>query len=402
MKIALVSGEFPPMEGGVGAYTQEMARAIAAQNHEVHIITSRSAGTNAQRQRFGRLPEPRDLGFAQLHASIGRWRWPSVATIADLTLRYEFDVVNIQYQAAAYNMNSPAINLLPWRLKHLVRTVVTFHDIRTPYLFPKVGPLREKAVLFMARQAAGIITTNNADFNNLKEVVNSPLTTIPIGSNIEAYQPNHVELNEVRENLRLHDDDVLLGYFGFVNESKGADTLVQAVAKLPPEYHLVFIGGQTGASDNTNAAFASQVREFIEDQNLVGRVHWTGFMPENRVSTFLKAADLMVIPFHDGVSLRRGTLMATLAHGCALVTTIPTVPVPELIHGENVWLVPAADAGALSEAILLLKDDRDLRARLGAGAKKVAANFSWDEIARRTVEFYQSIEDPREQGAPRG
>lgn len=94
--------------------------------------------------------------------------------------------------------------------------------------------------------------------------------------------------------------------------------------------------------------------------------------------------------------------MATLAHGCALVTTIPTVPVPELIHGENVWLVPAADAGALSEAILLLKDDRDLRARLGAGAKKVAANFSWDEIARRTVEFYQSIEDPREQGAPRG
>ena len=111
MKIALVSGEYPPLEGGVGAFTQELARALHAQKQEVHIITSRSAKPDSPKQRFGRLPEPSDLGFAQLHAAIGRWRWPSVSTIADLTLRYEFDVVNIQYQAAAYNMNSPAINL---------------------------------------------------------------------------------------------------------------------------------------------------------------------------------------------------------------------------------------------------------------------------------------------------
>jgi len=395
MKIALVSGEFPPMEGGVGAFTQELARALDAQRQEVHIITSRSAHPDSPKQRFGRLPEPRDLGFAQLHAAIGRWRWPSVSTIADLTLRYDFDVVNIQYQAAAYNMNSPAINLLPWRLKHLVRTIVTFHDLRIPYLFPKAGQIRNMAISFMARQSAGIITTNAEDFEQLKNKMDTPLTKIPIGSNIKAYRPNHIEVEEVRDNLGLHGDDILLGYFGFINESKGADLLVETLATLPPNYHLVFIGGQTGASDETNREFALQVREMIEKANLSDRIHWTGFMSDNRVSTYLEAVDLIVMPYRDGVSLRRGTLMATLAQGCALVTTIPTIPLSELVHGENVWLVPSKNGKALSEAITDLMQDKALRMKLKNGAKKLAKNFAWDEIAKRTLDFYQSIEDPK-------
>jgi len=383
------------MEGGVGAFTQELARALAAQEQEVHIITSRTADPTAPGQRFGRLPEPSDLGFAQLHAAIKRWRWPSVSSIADLTLRYEFDVVNIQYQAAAYNMNSAAINILPWRLKHLARTVVTFHDLRIPYLFPKAGWLRDMAISFMAKQSAGIITTNTADFEKLKNEVQKPLTTIPIGSNINTYRPNHIEIGEARENLGLKDSDILLGYFGFVNESKGADILVEALAHLPKNYHLVFIGGQTGASDSTNKDFVSKIHEMIEEGNYSGRIHWTGFIPDNRVATFLEAADLIVMPYRDGVSLRRGTLMATLAQGCALVTTIPTDPLPELVHGQNVWLVDQADGEKFSEAILLLIENNTLRLKLRNGAKKLAKNFSWDEIARRTLEFYQRLEDPR-------
>jgi glycosyltransferase involved in cell wall biosynthesis len=53
------------------------------------------------------------------------------------------------------------------------------------------------------------------------------------------------------------------------------------------------------------------------------------------------------------------------------------------------------DGEKFSEAILLLIKDDDLRSKLGNGAKKLAKNFSWEEIARRTLEFYQSIEDPR-------
>lgn len=387
------------MEGGVGAFTQELARALHDLRQEVHILTSRKARPETgERRHYGRLPEPVDIGFAQLSAHFDRWRWPSVARIADMTLRYEYDVVNIEYQAAAFNINSPAINLLPWRLKHLTRTIVTFHDLRAPYLFPKAGRWREQAIRFMARQSAGVIATNTADADQLRSTIETPVATVPIGSNITVYHANHIEIAEARELLHLEPGAILLGYFGFVNESKGADVLVEALALLPTAYHLVFIGGQTGDSDPSNEAFVAHVRDLITERELDKRVTWTGFLPDERVSTFLQAADLIVMPYRDGVSLRRGTLMAALAHGCPLLSTTPDSPVPELRHGHSIWLVPSGDVAALAESIETVAADAALRQTLGDNAAKTAGRFSWEEIAQQTLEFYQSFANPREKG----
>lgn len=379
------------MEGGVGAFTQELARALAAAGHQVHIITGREARPQGK-QHVRDLLEPVDIGFAQLHPRIRRWRWPSLSTVADVVLRYQLQLVNVQYQAAAYNMRSPAINLLPWRLKGLTKTAVTFHDLRVPYLFPKAGRLRRMAVNFMARQAHGVIVTNAEDYQSLVSQVQSPVCQIPIGSNIDTYSPNHIEIAEVRESLGVMESHCLLGYFGFLHQGKGADTLVQALVKLDEGTHLVFIGGRTGTSDSDNTrAFYDRLTSLIARLGLEDRVHWTGFMPETRVSTYLHAADVMVMPYRDGVSLRRGTLMAVLAHGRPLITTRPATPTPELDHGQNVWFVPADDETALAEAIGTLAADPALRARLGEGAAQVADLFTWDKIAARTAAFYTEL-----------
>jgi glycosyltransferase involved in cell wall biosynthesis len=114
-------------------------------------------------------------------------------------------------------------------------------------------------------------------------------------------------------------------------------------------------------------------------------------LSDEEVSIAMYAVDLMVLPYRDGVSLRRGTLMATLAHGRPLLTTFPTSSLSELIHGENVWLVPVDDPDALKEALEMLLGDRDRRLRLGQGALAVANCFTWDKIAQNTVAFYDQI-----------
>ncbi|MFQ5398419.1 MAG: glycosyltransferase family 4 protein [Anaerolineae bacterium] len=393
LRIGLVTGEFPPMEGGVGAFTQELARALAAAGHEVHIITDRQARPQAVGRRpLRELFEPVDIGFARLHPRVRRWRWPSLATIADIALRHELDVVNVQYQAAAYNMRSPAINFLPWRLRGVTRTVVTFHDLRVPYLFPKAGRLRRAAVNFMARRAHGVIVTNTADFHNLSPRFPHPIRQIPIGSNIQAHPRDEKVVSAVRAGLGLAPSDCLLGYFGFLNPSKGADVLLEALAQLDGRTHLVFIGGRTGASDpDNNQAFERWMRGMIEQLGLVHRVHWTGFLDDAAVSAHLHAADMLVLPYRDGVSLRRGTLMAALAHGCPVITTQPAVPAPELRHGGNVYCVPANDVGALAGAIRAVAADHTLRAGLGEGAAQVAGAFSWDKIAAQTADFFHEL-----------
>ncbi len=396
MKIGLVTGEYPPMEGGVGAFTQELAQALFQLGHQIHIITKRDAWPTDIPKTAKNLQEPINLTFAQLHPNIRHWRWSALHQIVSLVERYEFDLINIQYQAAAFNMRSPSVNLMPWRFKHICPTVVTFHDLRVPYLFPKAGRLRETAVNFMAKQANGVIVTNPQDLNKLqqKKIGVERLIQIPIGSNITARNVLPAEMQAVRAELNLGANDLLLGYFGFLNETKGADTLLQALTKLPANIHLVFIGGRTGTSDTANnQQFFEQLDQMIIDLNLSERVHWTGFVEDHHVSTYLNTADLMVMPYKDGVSLRRGTLMAALAHGRPLISTTPSVPMPELAHNQNIWLVPPDDVPRLANAIETVLADQNLQAKLGKGAKAVADLFTWDKIAQQTADFYKIMKD---------
>ena len=43
MHVAFVTGEYPPMDGGVGAYTRALAQALAAQGVRASVITARAA-----------------------------------------------------------------------------------------------------------------------------------------------------------------------------------------------------------------------------------------------------------------------------------------------------------------------------------------------------------------------
>jgi hypothetical protein len=141
MKIGLITGEYPPMQGGVGAFTQELARALAAlpDAPELHILTHREARPTGDpaRRNWRELRQPVDLGFAQLYPHVRRWRWPIVSETADWIIRYELDVVNIQYQAAAYHMRSPAANFLPWRLRPLAPTSSPSTTCASPTSSPK-------------------------------------------------------------------------------------------------------------------------------------------------------------------------------------------------------------------------------------------------------------------------
>jgi len=83
--------------------------------------------------------------------------------------------------------------------------------------------------------------------------------------------------------------------------------------------------------------------------------------------------------------------MAALAHGCPVVTTHPAMPLPELRDGVNVRLVPPESASAIVLAVTELLDAPELCARLGLGARELSALFSWETIAKRTLEFYQSV-----------
>jgi glycosyltransferase involved in cell wall biosynthesis len=318
-------------------------------------------------------------------------------------------VVHIQYQAAAYAMH-PAINLFPWRMRrsghNRPRTVVTFHDLRVPYLFPKAGPMRRRVVNELAHRCDAAITTNHEDLSTLRRELSPSdasgraaplLCLIPIGSNIAPHLPADYDRDFWRARWGAGPDDLLLCFFGFINDRKGVDTLLHALKLLTsdpqpaPHTLLLFIGGQTGASDPTNVASLTRTHTLIHDLGLEDRVHWTGYLPGEEVSASFLAADLCVLPFREGASFLHGTFHAALAHGVPIITTRPRASLPELVHGSNVFLVPPEQPQALAAAITQLASAPDLRRILGDGAKTLSEQFRWEKIAADSLDLYRTI-----------
>ena len=151
----------------------------------------------------------------------------------------------------------------------------------------------------------------------------------------------------------------------------------------------MMIGGRTGSSDPSNLAYAEQIDALIAQFHLQERVFWTGYISAKEVSANLLAADICLLPYRDGVSFRRGSFMAALAHGRPIITTTPAVELPELMHRQNIYLVPPAAPAALAEAVATLRENGALRQELANGAQVLAQSFRWDSIAKATMKLFE-------------
>jgi glycosyltransferase involved in cell wall biosynthesis len=122
------------------------------------------------------------------------------------------------------------------------------------------------------------------------------------------------------------------------------------------------------------------------------------------VAGWLRAADAVALPYVDGASYRRGTLLAALACGAAVVTTTPAatpalppgLPAPPSPRGGiHLTLVPPEDPAALATALAATAGDAGLNRALRRGAQELAAHFTWPAIAARTLDAYRAASDAR-------
>jgi glycosyltransferase involved in cell wall biosynthesis len=373
----------------VGDFTRELGMALHADGHEIHILTS---------QMNDRQPSPVQEDEMAIYRDIYDWDRSTHAEITRWINTQALDVVNIQYQAAAYQMHG-GINFYPRAQKrHLsAPLVVTYHDLLPPYLFPKAGPLRRWSVRQLAQHADGVIVTNGDDYTALTTAMEAklpPTRLIPIGSNIAPQPPASYDRMGWRAARSIYPNDMLIGFFGFLNRGKGVETLIDALGQLVTaglSAHLIFIGGRTGSSDSTNARYADEIDALIEQVGLGARVQRTGYTTPAEVSAALLAVDVCALPYRNGASLRHGTLHAALAHGNAIVTTTPQTETAQLQDGKNILLVPPDNATALANALDRLWREPRLRTEIGAQAAQLSREFSWERIAARTAEFFRTI-----------
>jgi glycosyltransferase involved in cell wall biosynthesis len=207
---------------------------------------------------------------------------------------------------------------------------------------------------------------------------------VPIGSNVPCAPPADYERFTFRSKLGIEANALVVVYFGLLNASKGLDLLLDAFSRIAakrPDARLLALGGQVGASDPTDALTAAQVRARLD-----ARAIQTGWLEASALSAHLLAGDVALLPYTDGASPRRGSLLACAEHGLAIVSTHPAASeVADAVYAVQ------PNAAALAKAVLQVSSNTELAARLRTASRSLAAAVAWPNIAAAHIRIYESL-----------
>lgn len=203
---------------------------------------------------------------------------------------------------------------------------------------------------------------------------------VPVPSSVPVIKdPGSVR--SILQRTGVTENGVLVGHFGIVGDQRFpiVQSVFRSILRARADAQVMFVG-------RNGEIAASEMRR--HDPDIASRVHATGTIALQEISHVLQACDLVVQPYPDGVSSRRGSVMAALAHGVPVVTN-------EGVHSEPVWgkrsavcLVSEADAELMASAALQLLSSPERRARLGrAGRELYLEEFDISRLAAAVAEL---------------
>lgn len=189
--------------------------------------------------------------------------------------------------------------------------------------------------------------------------------------------PNGVEVPPDPADVGRNEATVFVGHFS-QGALKAFDVLLEAwrlVVKEAPDARLLMVGG------GDTSPWQAYAREHHFDRS----IEFTGFAED--VAPYYERAALFVLPSRqEGLS---NALLEAQSRGIPAV--VSDIPGNRMVieEGENGLIVPVADAKALARAILRLRADPALRARMGVRAReRVRQRFSLETVTARLEEVY--------------
>jgi glycosyltransferase involved in cell wall biosynthesis len=188
-----------------------------------------------------------------------------------------------------------------------------------------------------------------------------PFHWLPIPSNIPIAEDNGAT-QDVRRKLAANGA-FLIGHFGTYGQAVASvlePVLLNLENDLSGPVLLMGIGSE---------AFRSRI--IRKKQKLASRLFATGTLSPAELSCHVAACDLLIQPYPDGVSSRRTSFMAGLAHGKPIVTNTGRLTESLWADTQAVALAPRADADAFIRLLTQLRADDSTRIRMGFAARKL-------------------------------
>jgi glycogen synthase len=403
VRIGILTNEYPPhVYGGAGVHVEYLTRELASLDggrHEVRVLCF-----GDQREARGSLSVAGVQPPARLPASDSRHEKLFATLLQALVMAGLLDGVDVVHCHTWY---AHFAGCLVKQLQQ-VPLVLTTHSLEPhrPWKVEQLGTAYHASSWIERtayQNADGVIAVSQSmrrDVQALYGVAPDRIQVIHNGIDLEEYRPRPDPSVLARFEIDPAVPYVL--FVGRITRQKGIIHLVHAIKYLQPGVQVVLCAG---APDT--AAIAREMTDAVEEARAAtaNRIIWIPEMlARPAVITLYTHASIFVCPsVYEPFGIINLEAMA-----CETPVVASAVGgIPEVVeHGETGLLVPAEATSAedvepqhpeqfardLADAINRLLRDPERREEMARKARaRVERQFSWPSIARRTLEFYQTL-----------
>jgi glycosyltransferase involved in cell wall biosynthesis len=171
-----------------------------------------------------------------------------------------------------------------------------------------------------------------------------------------------------------------------LDEKKGIRYLLEAMTLLPEKVTLTIVDDGPPAKEKAS--------KIIAKLGLEKRVFITGRVTTERLVSLYSTHSVVVVPsLYEGFGLPAAEAMACETP----VVSTTSGALREVLSEKTGILVEPKNPRAISEAVINVLDNSDLRKRMGKnGRKRVEEMFTWPVAAANTLEVYREIKERRQ------
>jgi glycosyltransferase involved in cell wall biosynthesis len=302
-----------------------------------------------------------------------------VGAIAEVSRSHRIDIIHAHLQKAA-------IGSLLAKPRCAGRLVLHEHG---PIFRGGTGCVYRGLLRLLGSRADAVIANSQAAQAALQHVLHGssvPITVVPNFIDLERFDPDRYDREQVRSSLGLDPEGFIIGFVGRLDRAKGADLLVEAAGLLRDEQgsYCFFIVG--------DGPERKRLEERVRTLGLERTVVLAGLCADP--ARVMRAFDAGVVP-----SRREAFGIAALEMMRMRVPVIvsPVGGLPELVHdGTTGVILPRPVPEEIARAVRRLRADGALQENLSRNAFAYASSFDGRRPVAQVVEIYERLMQSRE------
>jgi len=277
--------------------------------------------------------------------------------------------------------------------RNIIFTFFSTVLLRVPTIYDAHHPLVNKIAEFFFNTFKGsrsliLFTTNSqglADYYLKRGLPAGKLRVLHNGVELDKYSKSKTKA-QARKITNLQAGKKIVLYSGNIYKGRGIDLLIDAACDLKNVLFLVLGGEQKDIDDYKKLVEAKKVENF----------KFLGFVDHKEVINYLYSADVLVMPYGGGMTIKSGTvasdftspikLFEYMASKRVIVASKISSVLEILEDGKNAIMVEIDDLDSLKKGLRLALDNSSNSLELADQAYRDVKKYTWKQRASKMLE----------------